>query len=440
MIPFKTLRFKISLSLIAFIFITCWVLSFIFVVNDLNRLSEDLQREGEFFAETLVTTIPALLLNKDYKGINSILENAKKRLAFNYILITDSGGDIVARIDGMTEKEDREIKKISKNILYDGMSIGNVEIGMEIKSLFPRMGKVLLEAFAFSLFFMFIGTFLSIILSRKITRPVEKLSERVMTFTGTGEQDKRFHDGDEVEIMERSFTNMIGSLKKKETQIEEKNRELLNLAGGVSHELNNIVNIIIGFSRVLQKEVFSESEQYRDVENIMREAKKAKVIVENLMDFAKPQEIEQNYFDVGGCLEGCIADLESQIKVQGINIRREYEDSLPPLKGDERQLKEAFFNIILDSLQAMPGGGELTLSCRRHDNNLEITISDTGEGIPEEIKEEIFEPLFTTKKGARGIGLGLPISRKIIERHKGEISFTSKRGEGTTFYIRIPIE
>jgi signal transduction histidine kinase len=440
MIPFKTLRFKISLSLIAFIFITCWVLSFIFVVNDLNRLSEDIQREGEFFAETLVTTIPALLLNKDYKGINIILENAKKRLAFNYILITDSGGDIVARIDGMTEKEDREIKKISKNILYDGMSIGNIEIGMEIKSLFPRMGNVLLEAFAFSLFFMFIGTFLSIILSRKITRPVEKLSERVMTFTGTGEQDKRFHDGDEVEIMERSFTNMINSLKKKETQIEEKNRELLNLAGGVSHELNNIINIIIGFSRVLQKEVFSESEHYRDVENIMREAKKAKVVVENLMDFAKPQEIEQNHFDVGGCLEGCIADLESQIKVQGINIRREYQERLPNVKGDERQLREAFFNIILNSIQAMPGGGELTLSCRRHNNNLEIKISDTGEGIPEEIKEEIFEPLFTTKKGARGIGLGLPISRKIIERHKGEISFTSKRGEGTAFYIRIPIE
>ncbi|MEK6692210.1 MAG: HAMP domain-containing sensor histidine kinase [Nitrospirota bacterium] len=440
MIPFKTLRFKISLSLIAFIFITCWVLSFIFVVNDLNRLSEDIQREGEFFAETLVTTIPDLLLNKDYKGINSILENAKKRLAFNYILITDSGGDIVARIDGMTEKEDREIKKISKNILYDGMSIGNVEIGMEIKSLFPRMGKVLLEAFAFSLFFMFIGTFLSIILSRKITRPVEKLSERVMTFTGTGEQEKRFHDGDEVEIMERGFTNMIDSLKKKEAQIEEKNRELLNLAGGISHELNNIINIIIGFSRVLQKEVSAEGEHYRDVENIIREAKKAKVVVENLMDFAKPQEIEQNYFDVAGCLEGCIADLESQIKVQGINIRREYEDSLPLLKGDERQLKEAFFNIILNSVQAMPGGGELTLSCRRHNNNLEIKISDTGEGIPEEIKEEIFEPLFTTRKGARGIGLGLPISRKIIERHKGEISFTSKRGEGTAFYIRIPIE
>jgi len=283
-LPFKTLRFKISLSLIAFIFITCWVLSFIFVVNDLNRLSEDIQREGEFFAGTLSSVIPELLLNHDYKGITAILENAKERLPFRYVLITDSGGDIVARIDGMIKDDNREIKKISKNILYNGMSIGTVEIGIEIRSFFPRMSKVMLEAFAFSLFFMFIGTFLSIILSRKITTPVEKLSKRVMLFTGSGtpgEFTVKSLSGDEVEIMERSFNNMIEKLKKKEEQIEEKNRELLSLAGGISHELNNIINIIIGFSRVLQREVTAGGEHYRDVENIMREAKKAKVVVEN---------------------------------------------------------------------------------------------------------------------------------------------------------------
>ncbi|MBI5199313.1 MAG: HAMP domain-containing histidine kinase, partial [Nitrospirae bacterium] len=87
-----------------------------------------------------------------------------------------------------------------------------------------------------------------------------------------------------------------------------------------------------------------------------------------------------------------------------------------------------------------PGSGDLTLCCRKHNNNLEIKISDTGRGISEEIKDKIFEPLFTTKRGTWGIGLGLPTSRRIIERHNGEISFTSKRGEGTTFYIRIPIE
>ena len=126
--------------------------------------------------------------------------------------------------------------------------------------------------------------------------------------------------------------------------------------------------------------------------------------------------------------------------MQGINVRREYEDGLPAIKCDEEQLREAFFNIILNSIQAMPGSGDLTLYCRKHNNNLEIKISDTGGGISEEIKDKIFEPLFTTKRGVWGIGLGLPISRRIIERHNGEISFTSKRGEGTTFRIRIPIK
>lgn len=442
-LPVKTLRFKISLSLIAFIFITCWVLSFIFVVNDLNRLSEDIQREGEFFTETLALSIPDLLFKHDYKGITAILGHAKARLNFNYILVTDSGGNMVARIDGMTEKGNREIKKISKNILYNGISIGKVEIGMEAKSFFPRMEKVLLEAFAFSLFFMFIGTFLSVILSRKITTPVEKLSKRVMAFTGTGipgEREEKSLSGDEVEIMEKSFNNMIDRLKKKEDQIEEKNRELLNLAGGISHELNNIINIIIGFSRVLQREISSEGEHYRDVENILREAKKAKAVIGNLMAFVKQPEIQYTSCDIVGCLESCIADLESQIKVQEINVRREYEDGLPAIKCDEEQLREAFFNIILNSIQAMPGSGDLTLYCRKHNNNLEIKISDTGGGISEEIKDKIFEPLFTTKRGVWGIGLGLPISRRIIERHNGEISFTSKRGEGTTFRIRIPIK
>ncbi|MBI5875152.1 MAG: HAMP domain-containing histidine kinase [Deltaproteobacteria bacterium] len=439
----KTLRFKISLSLIAFIFFTCWILSFIFVVNDLNRISEDIQREGEFFAETISSVIPNLLVNRNYQVIDDILENVKKKPLFNYILVTDPEGGIIAQTDLPVKGEYQGLRKVSKIILYKGDVIGKVEIGLRVEIFFQRMGKALLEAFAFSLFFMFMGILLSITISKKITAPVERLSQRATAFTGTGLPDEGLEEsiqGDEVEVMERSFNRMIDGLRKKEEQIKEKNRELLNLAGGISHELNNIINIIIGFSRALQREVEIESEHHRDLETIIREAKKAKAVIENLMSFARLPEMQYTYFDIAGCLDVCIADIESQIRVQGINVRRDYEDGLPLMRGDEKQLRESFFNIILNSVQAMPGGGELTLECKRHNNILEIKISDTGEGIPDDIKESIFEPLFTTKRGVCGVGLGLPISKKIIERHNGAISFSSKRGEGTTFYISIPID
>ncbi|MEW6410253.1 MAG: HAMP domain-containing sensor histidine kinase, partial [Nitrospirota bacterium] len=439
-LPVKTLRFKIALSLIAFVLLTSWVLSFIFVVNDLNRISEDIRREGEFFAMTLASVIPDLLLSRDYEGIANILENVKEKKMFAYVLVTDSEGDIVAQTDGQLKTENKEIMKVSKTVSSDGRAIGKVEVGIRFDGFFPRMGKVLLEAFAFTLFFMFIGTLLSMVLSKKITAPVEKLSRRVMAFTGFGEEIEKPPSRDEVEIMERSFNQMIDGLKQKQDQIEEKSKELMDMAGGISHELNNIINIIIGFSRVLQKEIPEEGEHYRDVETIMREAKKAKAVVENLMAFAKPSEIQYTYCDMIDCLESCIADIDSQIKAQGISVKREYEEGLPHVEGDERQLREAFFNIILNSVQAMPSGGELTLNCRRVNNILELKIADTGEGIPDEMKERIFDPLFTTKKGGWGIGLGLPISYRIIESHKGELSFTSKKGEGTTFFIRIPID
>ena len=107
------------------------------------------------------------------------------------------------------------------------------------------------------------------------------------------------------------------------------------------------------------------------------------------------------------------------------------------LHVDLIEMRKAVFNIVINALQSMTAGGALSISTEKKDSNIEILISDTGKGIPKEIEGRIFDPFFTTKE--RGTGLGLAIAYKIIEAHKGTITFSSEEGKGTTFIIRLPI-
>jgi signal transduction histidine kinase len=122
----------------------------------------------------------------------------------------------------------------------------------------------------------------------------------------------------------------------------------------------------------------------------------------------------------------------------GITVRQVEETPLPPVTFDPKQMHQVLINLLKNALEAMPRGGEITITTRVRGTNAEISIADTGEGMPPEVSANIFQPYFTTKE--KGTGLGLAISQSIISEHGGSISVDSTPGRGTTFTILLPLE
>ncbi len=183
-------------------------------------------------------------------------------------------------------------------------------------------------------------------------------------------------------------------------------------------------------------------EQNREnVEKIAREADRCKKIVKGLLDFARQTKPERTESNINHVLKEVIALVVHQAMFRNIEIENDHNPSIPLVDTDVTQMEEVFMNIILNAAQAMEGKGKIKTVTRlaAGNNFVEIVISDTGPGIPEEHIDNIFEPFYTTKEIGSGTGLGLSIAYGIIERHHGSIRVESVEGRGTTFYIRIPI-
>jgi signal transduction histidine kinase len=131
--------------------------------------------------------------------------------------------------------------------------------------------------------------------------------------------------------------------------------------------------------------------------------------------------------------------VQNEIHINKIQLQKKLSTNLPEIFGNRHNLQQVFLNILLNSIQAMPDGGELIIKSAVEKDCIRIDVSDTGAGIAHENKEKIFDPFFTTKKVGEGTGLGLSVSYGIIKQHHGEINFDSNLGNGTTFTIKLPV-
>lgn len=209
------------------------------------------------------------------------------------------------------------------------------------------------------------------------------------------------------------------------------------LAAGVSHEISTPLNTILGFTQLTISELDDSNPIKGDLKVIEQEAVRCKRIVQGLLDFARPQRHEERLTDINNMINETLSLIEYQPSMKKIVIKKDIDSELVPIEADHLQLKQVFLNIILNAVQAMPEGGELKITTRNVNKGVEVAISDTGIGIPEEERKKIFQPFYTTKKD--GTGLGLSISYGIIKEHGGEIYVESEIGRGSKFRIFLPL-
>ena len=211
------------------------------------------------------------------------------------------------------------------------------------------------------------------------------------------------------------------------------------LAAGVAHEINNPMSGIMLYANLLHEELGQDHPQQEDLNTIIREAERCKVIVADLLEFSHQTTYEMELIDPNSVIQKTLGVLKNHPLFQNIRIDLMLEENMLPIFGNSMRLNQVIMNILINAAQAMEGHGSLKIISRTRANRDidEIIISDTGPGIEDALLEKIFDPFFTTKATGEGTGLGLSVSYAIIKEHKGSIRVTSAP-EGATFTLRFP--
>jgi signal transduction histidine kinase len=230
------------------------------------------------------------------------------------------------------------------------------------------------------------------------------------------------------------------SVRRLEDEIEMSRRLSANsrLTRGVAHEVKNPINAIVLHLHLLQTKLQqTDPSTRRHMDIIGNEIHRLDRVVQILVDFTRPRDLKLEQVDLRRLLEDVALLAAPDAEQHGVRLSRNFTAEPLHVKVDTDFMKQAILNIVINGVQAMIGGGELTISARRDEGMVLTEIHDTGGGIPKEVQEKIFELYFTTKKD--GSGIGLAQTYQILQWHYGTVDFETVEGQGTTFRLRIPL-
>jgi iron only hydrogenase large subunit-like protein/nitrogen-specific signal transduction histidine kinase len=243
---------------------------------------------------------------------------------------------------------------------------------------------------------------------------------------------------DELKIAYDNLSDTEEQLK-----VAEKLASIGQLAAGVAHEINNPLGTILLYASMLKRDlekIYNDDQQTEDLELIVEEANRCKNIVANLLNFARQGKLNLKEFDLTETIREVLKPFTLNPVYRQIDFKFQIIENDYKITGDEDQLKQVFINIIKNACDALNDSSkkELNVYLSIDNNNVKVEIADTGNGIPKENQGKVFTPFFTTKSMGKGTGLGLAISYGIIKMHKGNITFATENGKGTTFKVVLP--
>jgi signal transduction histidine kinase len=226
----------------------------------------------------------------------------------------------------------------------------------------------------------------------------------------------------------------------------EKLASIGTLAAGVAHEINNPLAVILGYTELLLERFPAASRERDDLKVIEYHTGVAKTVVDKLLGFARVTEGLEDTVDLVDNIMTVANIVKNTLMTKKINLVLDIPEGLPRVRGDAREFQQVIFNLIINSVAAMEGGGILVLEGQASEDWVSLSVTDTGVGIPHAVRGRIFDPFFTTKRVGEGTGLGLSLCYGIVKKYGGNISFSSVSAEeepegnsGTTFTVSMPI-
>jgi PAS domain S-box-containing protein len=245
----------------------------------------------------------------------------------------------------------------------------------------------------------------------------------------------------------REILEMRKNLEEAHFQLvqSEKIASVGRMAAGVAHEINNPLSGIMIYAELIKKNLMNTGDVNKqnidDIQEILDQALRCKKIVSDLLEFSRQTVGKVTSFSIEELIDKSLNLLINQAIFQNVEVIREVETHTPSIAGDLGQLQQVFTNLFINAADAMEGKGQLKITARFDDKRefFIIKISDTGPGIPDDLKDKIFDIFFTTKPVGKGTGLGLSITKNILQLHGGDIMADSEPGKGTVFTIELPM-
>lgn len=301
--------------------------------------------------------------------------------------------------------------------------------------------------FAFLAIVLLLMVLLIKLISSGLLRPLDVIRE-MTSVVARGDFKPISYDGVRLE----EVAGLIDAFNRMAHELEANQEDLLQarkiaaigtFTAGIAHELNNPINNI-----ALTAESFDEEygeridEDGREMlRDILSQSERAADIVKNLLDFSRTESPTFQCLPPGQILSSTISLVRNQAHVAGIQLELELEDDLPCVQGNLRNLQQVFTNLLLNAIQATPAGGRIDVSARldREERQVHMSVLDNGPGVPTDIRQQIFEPFFSTKEVGKGTGLGLAVSYSIVKRHGGRIEVHGEEGQGAEFVVVLPV-
>lgn len=283
--------------------------------------------------------------------------------------------------------------------------------------------------------------FISQRIGKNLTNPIKVLvNSTARVATGDLDEQCEIKTHDEIGDLAAGFNQMTRDLKQSRDQLIQAER--LATAGKMSasfaHEIRNPLSSMRMLAQMLmQKPEMSAKKNQQSIRYILEEIERIDAIVRGLMDFARPTALNLAQQPIAPVLQAVLSLMEANLAHHQIQLVLDFSPETPAIEFDSDKLKQAFMNVVLNAMEAMPQGGELKVSTFTKANSACIKVTDTGVGIPAEDLERIFEPFFTGK--TKGTGLGLANVKRILEEHEGHVEIESTPGEGTTILMWLPV-
>ena len=242
---------------------------------------------------------------------------------------------------------------------------------------------------------------------------------------------------------QRFFTVILRDITERqglERQLRQTERlaELGTLAAGMAHEIGTPMNVILGRAEYLMRKTSEESTK-KELTTIVSQVERITKIMNQLLSFSRQRPIERHPLVLSLVVHEIVDVLQERLEKQRIRLEMDLEPHCPAVAADRDQMGQVLLNLIVNAIQAMSGGGTLSLTLRCRNDHVLLSVSDTGCGIPPDDVPKLFTPFFSTKEVGEGTGLGLTVVHGIIEEHQGSITVDSEPGRGTTFHIHLPV-
>lgn len=462
-----------------------------FLLNDIRTLRQSMKRNIDVLGQVISDNSTAALVFTDSGAAEEVLSALRAEIHIVRAVILDAAGAEFAdflRDPGVEMPPFEEPSSTGsffeagrlvhfQEIDFDGERVGNLLIESDLEEINDRYRQYAVAGGAF----LFVGVLVTFLvataLQRRISKPILDLTAVARKVSEEEEYSVRVPlsgSNNELAILIEGFNDMLSQIQARDSelerhrgrleeqvaartselqavnqQLEKATQHKSEFLASMSHELRTPLNAVIGFSEVLSEKMFGDLNEKQDeyVGDILTSGRHLLSLINDILDLSKVEagrmELNLEDFDLPSAIEDAVLLVREKAVKHGQRLTVEIDPDLDQMRADERKLKQILLNLLSNAVKFTPEGGAIDLGAARDGENVRITVSDTGIGIPAEDHDTIFEEFRQVRndetQAAGGTGLGLTLTKKFVELHGGEIWLESQVGEGTTIGFTLPL-